>query len=56
MNRRQRIAEREAAALVERNVEQHVRDKMRPKLVAAARDASARFFTRDGVAAPARRR
>lgn len=56
MNRRERIALREAEALVERETEQYVRDKMRPTLVAHVRDATARFFRRDGVGTPVRRR
>lgn len=56
LNRRQRIAQREAEAIVEQECEQYVRNKMRPQLTAQARHATGQFFRRDGIATPARRR
>jgi len=56
MNRRERIAMREAQALVEQKCEEYVRNKMRPSLVSNARHATANFFRRGDVARSSARR
>lgn len=46
--RAERIVRREALALVERECEQYVRNKMKPQLIAAAKQAVAGFKRQNG--------